>query len=299
VVDTFAETRERDMVNKAVEMDQDLEDDQRFLQRVFDRIDVNMDGRLTLEELMEGARKDPELQSRLRVMDIDEVDLEQLFEMLDTCHEGSVDTDTLVTPLSRWVHDSKTAARFIKYNVARTMMQQEELYDFSRQHFNFLATRVEYLSLVLDKLTTQPPAAPAQDAQLEMTPMMTATDSAVETPRPSTIPWVSVLVEEAQAVALKAKEETAAVALRAAIDNLEDWVRQTSSPPGEESNIHHTDRDPLRMSLILVENALQDQLKTQKPDDGRCLAERARLRGASRKNTSQQMPTQGMREKEQ
>ena len=38
---------------------------------------------LTLEELIAGARSDPMFQSRLRVMDIDENDLTQLFGMID------------------------------------------------------------------------------------------------------------------------------------------------------------------------------------------------------------------------
>ena len=38
---------------------------------------------LTLEELIAGARSDSMFQSRLRVMDIDENDLTQLFGMID------------------------------------------------------------------------------------------------------------------------------------------------------------------------------------------------------------------------
>ena len=53
----------------------------RFLQKIFDRIDLEKKGLLTLEDVMQGARVDAEFQSRLRVMDIDEVDLQQLFEM--------------------------------------------------------------------------------------------------------------------------------------------------------------------------------------------------------------------------
>lgn len=52
-----------------------------FSKKIFDRIDVNKKGLLTLEDIMAGARTDAEFQSRLRVMDIDEVDLQQLFEM--------------------------------------------------------------------------------------------------------------------------------------------------------------------------------------------------------------------------
>jgi len=126
VVDTFAEAREQDVLNLAQELDQNVEDDRKNLQRLFNRIDADGSGRLTLDELIEGARKDPELQSRLRVMDIDEVDLQQLFEMIDVHGEGAVEAQEFIAPLSRWVHESKTAPRFIKYNMVRTMQNQEE-----------------------------------------------------------------------------------------------------------------------------------------------------------------------------
>ncbi len=63
----------------------------RFLHKIFDRIDLEKKGLLTLEDIMQGARVDAEFQSRLRVMDIDEVDLQQLFEMslsgaCNACH---------------------------------------------------------------------------------------------------------------------------------------------------------------------------------------------------------------------
>ncbi|CAE7467898.1 TPC1, partial [Symbiodinium pilosum] len=83
VVDTFAELRERDVMNRAEEMEAEIEEDKRFLQRIFDRADEDGSGELTFEELLEGARNDPEFQSRLRVMDIDEADLHQLFSMID------------------------------------------------------------------------------------------------------------------------------------------------------------------------------------------------------------------------
>ncbi|CAJ1425209.1 unnamed protein product, partial [Effrenium voratum] len=57
----------------------------KYLQKIFDRLDESGSGELTLENLLEGARswaqmqhanvdwgRDPEFQSRLRVMDIDE-----------------------------------------------------------------------------------------------------------------------------------------------------------------------------------------------------------------------------------
>eukprot|EP00434_Breviolum_minutum_P032537 symbB.v1.2.028776.t1/scaffold3081.1/size64104/4 len=127
VVDTFADARDRDILNLAEEMEHDLEADKLYLERMFDRIDEAGAGRLSLEELVEGARKDHEFQSRLRVMDIDEADLVQLFDMIDTDGSGFIEPNEFIKPLSRWVHDSKTAPRFIKYNMLRIMQEQQEL----------------------------------------------------------------------------------------------------------------------------------------------------------------------------
>eukprot|EP00439_Symbiodinium_sp_Y106_P037377 s2726_g4.t1 len=135
VVDTFAEARQRDILNLAEDMDghwasgfrgRRFIEDKRFLQKIFERMDENNNGQVTYEELLECARRDAEFQSRLRVMDIDEDDLRQLFEMIDTTGEGTIKADEFIAPLSRWVHDSKTAPRFIKYNLMRALEQQEE-----------------------------------------------------------------------------------------------------------------------------------------------------------------------------
>jgi len=103
VVDTFAEVRESDVMNLAEEMDHVQEMDKKFLQKIFDRIDLEKKGLLTLEDVMQGARVDAEFQSRLRVMDIDEVDLQQLFEMIDVDGSGSIEAEEFIVPLSRWV----------------------------------------------------------------------------------------------------------------------------------------------------------------------------------------------------
>mmetsp|Transcript_49147 Transcript_49147/g.101357 ORF Transcript_49147/g.101357 Transcript_49147/m.101357 type:complete len:604 (+) Transcript_49147:1-1812(+) len=149
VVDTFAEARQHDILNLAEELEEDLEKDTKFLQKLFQRIDRDGSGRVTFDELIEGARKDPEFQSRLRVMDIDEVDLEQLFQMIDVNGSGSIEASDFIWPLSRWVHDSKTAPRFIKYNMLRTMEMQEELYALSEVKFQQLKEQIDHLTLML------------------------------------------------------------------------------------------------------------------------------------------------------
>ncbi|CAK9069692.1 unnamed protein product [Durusdinium trenchii] len=150
VVDTFAEARSRDILNLAEELEYDHAADRKFLQSVFDRMDLNGSGQITFEELVEGARNDQEFQSRLRVMDIDETDLKQLFEMIDTHAEGEINAAEFIGPLSRWVHESKTAPRFIKYNLQRAMQQQDDLFNFCEDCFNLVGDRIDDIVKRLD-----------------------------------------------------------------------------------------------------------------------------------------------------
>ena len=116
-------------------MEQEMASDQKTLKKIFERIDDDSSGTVTFEELMEGARRDPELQSRLAVMDIDEVDLEQLFDMIDTEGMGHVSPKEFIGPLSRWVRDSKTAPRFVKYNLMRLMQKHEEQLTYAMNEY--------------------------------------------------------------------------------------------------------------------------------------------------------------------
>eukprot|EP00434_Breviolum_minutum_P011263 symbB.v1.2.009937.t1/scaffold640.1/size177612/20 len=149
VVDNFAEARQRDVLNLAEEMEDNLDKDTRLLEAIFQRIDEDGSGQVTFEELKEGAHKDKEFQSRLRVMDIDEADLQQLFEMIDTTGEGSIGASQFIAPMTRWVHDSKTAPRFIKYNMLRTLHQQEEFFNMSQDYLEALSCRMD---LIAEKL---------------------------------------------------------------------------------------------------------------------------------------------------
>ncbi|CAE8674089.1 unnamed protein product, partial [Polarella glacialis] len=74
------------------------------------------------------AKTNPEFKSRLRVMDIDEGDLVQMFEMLDGDGSGSVDPEEFINALNRWANHSKTAARFAKYQMMRSIVQHAELH---------------------------------------------------------------------------------------------------------------------------------------------------------------------------
>jgi len=145
VVDTFADARQNDVQNLAEEMEDEIQHDRKSLAKLFSRIDADGSGQVTLEELIEGARTNPEFQSRLRVMDIDESDLQMLFEMIDLDGSGAIEAAEFVGPLSRWAHDSKTAPRFIKYNLMQTMKTQEDLYDLCEDCFKHLALQIDKL----------------------------------------------------------------------------------------------------------------------------------------------------------
>eukprot|EP00930_Biecheleria_cincta_P035581 TRINITY_DN24466_c0_g1_i1.p1 TRINITY_DN24466_c0_g1~~TRINITY_DN24466_c0_g1_i1.p1 ORF type:complete len:681 (-),score=130.84 TRINITY_DN24466_c0_g1_i1:142-2151(-) len=127
VVDEFAESRARDYEHMAEELENDHGKDTAFLTRIFKEIDADNSGEVELEELLDGARKVPEFRDRLRVLDIDESDLKQLFKMLDNDNSGTISSSEFINALSRWMHDSKTAARFTKYNLMKNLEETADL----------------------------------------------------------------------------------------------------------------------------------------------------------------------------
>lgn len=145
VVDGFAEGRQSDVLNLAQELEFEHTANKKNLGLIFDRLDVKNTGDLTLEDLVKGATTDAEFQSRLRVMDIDANDLEQFFGMIDADNSGSIEKEEFIGPLSRWIHESKTATRFVKYNVDRVLDQQAELLKQSQQRFNLIDSQIHDL----------------------------------------------------------------------------------------------------------------------------------------------------------
>ncbi|CAJ1405019.1 unnamed protein product [Effrenium voratum] len=153
VVDTFADARLHDVEALAEELEHDLQNDREQLEELFQRIDKEGTGELTLDELMAGARNDAVFQSRLKVMDIDESDLHQLFHMIDIDQSGTLQVSEFIGPLSRWAHDSKTAPRFIKYNLIQTMQMQEDLMDMTNRRFAMLSDQMSRMSTQLRLMT--------------------------------------------------------------------------------------------------------------------------------------------------
>ncbi|CAE8597054.1 unnamed protein product [Polarella glacialis] len=133
VIDTYAERRQKDVINLAQELDAEAADDRRFLHRIFDQIDEDGSG-------------------RLRVMDIDEQDLLQMFEMIDGDGSGSVDPEEFITALNRWAKHSKTAARFAKHQLMRSIVQHAELHQQVMSKLDSLEKRLN--TEALDVLVT-------------------------------------------------------------------------------------------------------------------------------------------------
>lgn len=145
VVDSFAESRQKDLLHLAEELEHENTQDKKHLEEMFDRLDSKGKGDVTLDQLVEGASIDEGFQSRLRVMDIDQDDLEQFFHMIDSDMSGAINKEEFVGPMSRWIVDSKTAPRFVKYNVERVLHRQGELLKQNQQQFSILSSRLDEL----------------------------------------------------------------------------------------------------------------------------------------------------------
>lgn len=138
IVDTFAEQRQKDDKLVADDLDEAAEDDLEFLGNIFDEIDEDNDVLLSLDEIKKGARCNEDFRCRLRVLDLDEADLEQLFYMLDEDGSGSVDKNEFIGTLNRWKEDSRTAARFVKHNMQRALDQQDRIVAMLNMQYEYL-----------------------------------------------------------------------------------------------------------------------------------------------------------------
>jgi len=118
IVDTFAEQRENDMGARAAEMDKREQQDKQVLTRIFEKIDEDKSGALSLEELQEGANRIAEFRHWLRVLDIDQRDLEQLFSLIDEDESGEIDAMEFVEAMYRMRNtESRSATMLVKHMV--------------------------------------------------------------------------------------------------------------------------------------------------------------------------------------
>eukprot|EP00931_Biecheleriopsis_adriatica_P017921 TRINITY_DN12698_c0_g3_i1.p1 TRINITY_DN12698_c0_g3~~TRINITY_DN12698_c0_g3_i1.p1 ORF type:complete len:401 (-),score=110.36 TRINITY_DN12698_c0_g3_i1:65-1240(-) len=152
VVDSAAEQREKDIQLLAEEMELESEDDLQFLKQVFTKIDKDGSGELDYDELLQGARTVPEFAARLRVMDIDQEDLGQLFQMLDENGSGVIEPDRFIHALNRWVRESKTAGRFVKYMMMRNLTTNESFHETVAAKFKEVTQSLQALEQKQDIL---------------------------------------------------------------------------------------------------------------------------------------------------
>eukprot|EP00443_Scrippsiella_acuminata_P048943 CAMPEP_0115375282 /NCGR_PEP_ID=MMETSP0271-20121206/2382_1 /TAXON_ID=71861 /ORGANISM="Scrippsiella trochoidea, Strain CCMP3099" /LENGTH=313 /DNA_ID=CAMNT_0002798341 /DNA_START=38 /DNA_END=976 /DNA_ORIENTATION=- len=115
VVDTFAESREKDVVARANDMDAEEIAEKRVLAKIFEKIDEDASGALSFDELATGAQKVAEFRHWLRVMDIDAHDLKQLFLIVDEAMYRMKNAE------------SRTTSKFVKHIVTRIERDQLSL----------------------------------------------------------------------------------------------------------------------------------------------------------------------------
>eukprot|EP00929_Paragymnodinium_shiwhaense_P019478 TRINITY_DN13262_c0_g2_i3.p2 TRINITY_DN13262_c0_g2~~TRINITY_DN13262_c0_g2_i3.p2 ORF type:complete len:346 (-),score=73.33 TRINITY_DN13262_c0_g2_i3:423-1460(-) len=154
VVDSFADMRKHDVNGLAVELEDDERDEKRCLRNIFEALDADDSGEVSLEELIIGTRQNKEFGQWLRVMDLDGNDLQRLFAMLDVDKNGSIEVEEFIDTLYRMKNaESRTTMKMVKH-VVETV----------EQTINRLAIDMHCLHGKFESLQTQvagsPPASP-------------------------------------------------------------------------------------------------------------------------------------------
>lgn len=101
-----------------------MEIQQKVLAKIFEDMDQRT-GELTLDQLLEGAASCAAFQRLLRVLDMDENDLCQLFNFMSGSN-SAVKSAELVKLLSSWQQESATAVRFLNCSIQQSMRLRED-----------------------------------------------------------------------------------------------------------------------------------------------------------------------------
>lgn len=116
VVDTFADLRAKDLRHMALELEMEEHEEKKALFKIFEKIDQDRSGEVSYQELESGAQRVPELRQRLRVLDIDRMDLRHLFFMLDRDGSGEIDREEFIETMYRVKNtEPKTATKIMKH----------------------------------------------------------------------------------------------------------------------------------------------------------------------------------------
>lgn len=133
VVDQFAESRAKDFSSVATELEFEEVQEKNLLHQMFTQIDEDRSGALSMDEITSGACKIQTFRDYLRVLDIDEADLQQLFFIVDRDDSGEIDADEFIEALYRMKHtESKTATKFVKHMVTELSHRQQVANDLNQ-----------------------------------------------------------------------------------------------------------------------------------------------------------------------
>lgn len=143
LVDSAAEARAGDTELRARQADDQRAKEKRVLAKIFKKIDLDSSGALTFDELQQGAQHVPEFRDRLKVMAIDDDDLQQMFIMCDLDNSGEVDADEFIETLYRLkCSDHAVAATFVKHYVLHMNRNHQLLQSKVDELFAFIRTQM-------------------------------------------------------------------------------------------------------------------------------------------------------------
>eukprot|EP00929_Paragymnodinium_shiwhaense_P106392 TRINITY_DN7171_c0_g1_i1.p1 TRINITY_DN7171_c0_g1~~TRINITY_DN7171_c0_g1_i1.p1 ORF type:complete len:700 (-),score=127.13 TRINITY_DN7171_c0_g1_i1:487-2586(-) len=118
IVESFSDLRRLDVDALAKEMNEKEKKEKAALHRIFRKIDTDLSGLVTFDELSAGAQQVKELQDWLRVMDVDGGDLARLFDILDHGGQGEVALAEFMDALYRMKNaESRTTTKLVKHIV--------------------------------------------------------------------------------------------------------------------------------------------------------------------------------------
>eukprot|EP00927_Polykrikos_kofoidii_P068033 TRINITY_DN63436_c0_g1_i1.p1 TRINITY_DN63436_c0_g1~~TRINITY_DN63436_c0_g1_i1.p1 ORF type:complete len:651 (+),score=109.40 TRINITY_DN63436_c0_g1_i1:36-1955(+) len=118
IVDSAAEARERDVYQKALDKEREFSRAKAKLTNLCHDLDTNMNGSLTLPELVNGFNMSEDFRNTLRMMDAKKEDLPMIFSILDKDSSGDVTPEEFVEQIHRLkTQDLHTLVVFIWHSV--------------------------------------------------------------------------------------------------------------------------------------------------------------------------------------
>lgn len=118
IVDKASEARENSVAQIAIMKERDFLVASRHLLRIFEDLDADSTGSVSFEEMADGYKNHPDFRDIMKVMDVQEDDLEVVFGLLDTDDSGTVCYKEFVEQLHMLKNgESHTLLVFIKFYI--------------------------------------------------------------------------------------------------------------------------------------------------------------------------------------